>query len=153
MRVAPLLLLLIVACSTARPAIDAEHEVRGAERRWLDLYEHRDAEGMETILADDFVITYPDGAVQRKADVVAAMRRGAGKPAPRFVTEETVAHVYGDTVVLTGMVRTIRDGETVDVSRYTDTYVRRGGAWHVAASHLSRPAQVNSPRIAPGAKD
>ena len=129
-------LLLAIACSTI-PPVDAEREVRTTERRWLDLYEHRDAEGMEAILADGFVITYPDGTMQRKADVVAAMRRGAGKPSPRFVTEETAAHVYGDTVVLTGIVKTIRATGT-SASRYTDTYVRSGGKWQVAASHLSQ---------------
>jgi ketosteroid isomerase-like protein len=140
MRVAALLLLLAAACSAAHlPPADAEREVHAAERHWLDLYEQRDAVGMEAILADDFVITYPNGTMQRKADVVAAMRRGAGKPAPRFVTEGTVAHVHGETVVLTGIVKTIREGKPVDVSGYTDTYVRAGGVWRVAASHLSQP--------------
>ena len=114
--------------------------MRSTERRWLDIYERRDAAAMEAILDDDFVITYPNGAMQRKPDVVAAMHRGAGKPSPRFVTEETVAHVHGDTVVLTGIVKTIRTNGT-EASRYTDTYIRRAGAWRVAASHLSQGLQ------------
>ena len=132
-----LLLLLLASCATAPlPSADAEREVRSTERRWLDIYGQRDAAAMEAILEDDFVITFPNGSMQRKADVVALMRRGAGKASPRFVTEGTVVHVYGDTVILTGVVKTIRADRT-DASRYTDTYVRRGGVWRVAASHLS----------------
>jgi hypothetical protein len=50
------------------------------------------------------------------------------------------ARAYGDTVILLGRVVTeyVRDGKAVkEASRYTDTYVRRGGRWQVVASHLS----------------
>lgn len=144
MRFVAALLLLATACATApqlTPA-DAERDVRALERRWLDMYEQRDAAAMEPILTDDFVITYPNGNMQRKADVLAGLRRAAGngKPAPRFTTESTVVHVYGDTVVLTGTVTTSRPDRS-EASRYTDTYVWSDGRWRVAASHLSNSPQ------------
>jgi ketosteroid isomerase-like protein len=68
--------------------------------------------------------------------------RGAGKPSPAFTTDDVVARVYGDTVILTGRVVTRRkraDGTTSEsASRYTDTYVRRNGRWQVASSHLGK---------------
>ena len=118
----------------------AEEAVRKLERAWLDAYEQRDAKAMEAIVADDFIITFPQGRKQTKAQIVESMK----KPAPpgrseKFRTEETEARVFGDTVVLTGRVisETQRDGKSsTGQMLYTDTYVRRNGAWQVVASHL-----------------
>jgi uncharacterized protein (TIGR02246 family) len=130
----------------------AEAEVRKLEREWLDAYEKRDAAAMDRIVADDFTITFPNGAVQTKAQLMAGIKRPRkeGQPAPRFFTEDVRARAYGDTVVLIGKVVTevTRDGKAVrEESRYTDTYVKRGGRWQVVASHLSNvpPARKEPP--------
>lgn len=130
------------ALHAARAAIggtvpDLGAEVKKAEREWLDAYESRDAEAMKRIIADDFVIYFPDGNLQKKADIVRMMERGkaAGRPGGKFWTEESEARVYGDTVVLTGRVVS-QQGDSRDVSRYTDTWVRRDGKWQVVTSHL-----------------
>jgi ketosteroid isomerase-like protein len=120
----------------------AEQEVRRLERAWLDAYEQADAKAMDAIVADDFEITFPNGEAQSKPQLMEQIRkpRGASAPALKFHTEDVRAHAYGDTVVLRGLVVTEyrREGQPVrDQSRYTDTYVRRGGRWQVVASHLS----------------
>jgi ketosteroid isomerase-like protein len=117
-----------------RPA-DPVAEVRALEREWLDAYEKRDADAMKRIVADDFTIYFEDGSVQTKADILAMISRGAGKPGPAFFTEDVQARAYGDTVVLTGRVVEAKSG---NASRYTDTYVRRDGRWQVVASHLGK---------------
>ena len=136
-----LLTFSLLNCATSAPtnSLDAEQQVRAAERRWLDAYEQRDPVAMREILADDFVITYPGGEMQSKTDVVTMIerQRAADRPSPRFRTEEVKAHVYGDTVILTGNVVTIPGSGEEEVSRYTDTWVRVGGQWRVATSHLS----------------
>src|SRR5215212_9431530 len=107
----------------------AEEAVRKLERAWLDAYEQNDASAMEAIVADDFIITFPEGRKQTKAQVVASQKR----PQPpgssiKFRTEETQARVFGDTVVLTGRVisELQREGKSsTDQMLYTDTYVRR----------------------------
>jgi uncharacterized protein (TIGR02246 family) len=144
------LLLFIVACcglSAAQEAggpkpTKAEEEVRQLERQWLDAYEQNNAEAMDRIVADDFMITFPNGAMQTKPQLMAMIRtpRRASQPAMRFYTEDVRSRAYGETVVLTGKVVTesVRDGQTArELARYTDTYVRRGGRWQVVASHLS----------------
>ncbi len=85
---------------------------------------------MEAILADGFTITYGDGSVQTKADVVAAMRRST--KGPHFYTEDVTARVRPGVVVLSGRVKSDRSDD-----RYTDTYVYERGTWRVFASHLS----------------
>jgi uncharacterized protein (TIGR02246 family) len=122
---------------------DAIQDVRRLERQWLDAYEQRDPVAMKRIVADDFSIVFPDGSGQTKADILSFLERSRAskKPGPRFTTEEVQARAYGDTVILSGRVIThnkLPDGtERREVSRYTDTYVRRKGQWQVVASHLS----------------
>jgi len=125
--------------STVRSNV--EQELRQLERAWLDAYEKFDAEAMDRIVADDFVITFPNGGMQTKAQLM-KMVRGPRPPggAPRLFTEETQARVYGNTVILRGRVvsEMQKDGQPQrEESRYTDTYVQTNGRWQVVASHLS----------------
>ena len=148
-RVIALLLFVVAACgvSDARQASapqlsKAEEEVRRLERQWLDAYEQNDAEAMERIVADDFVITFPNGGMQTKPQLMKMIKapRQPGQPRMKFRTEGVQSRAYGDTVILIGRVISEyeRDGKPVrEQSRYTDTYVRSRGRWQVVASHLS----------------
>jgi uncharacterized protein (TIGR02246 family) len=127
-------------------ASKAEQEVRKLERAWLDAYEQHDAKAMDAIVADDFTITFPDGSMQTKSQILDAIKapHNPASPSLKFYTEDVQSRVYGETVILVGRVVTeyLRDGKTVkEQSRYTDTYVKRGGRWQVVASHLSNVAQ------------
>lgn len=119
----------------------AEQEVRQLERRWLDAYEQYDSQTMNTIVADEFVITFPNGSRQNKSELMAMIKNpNKSGPAMRFYTEDVKSRAIGDTVILRGTVVTEyeRDGKAVkEQSRYTDTYVKRNGRWQVVASHLS----------------
>ena len=92
--------------------------------------------------------------------MVRAPRRTPG-PGMRYSTEDVRSRAYGETVILVGKVITEyeRDGKKIrEQSRYTDTYVRRGGRWQVVASHLSnieeakkhREEEAAPPEQAPG---
>lgn len=126
---------------------NAEQEVRQLERAWLDAYEKYDADAMERIVADDFVITFPNGKMQTKPQLLTMIRRPrpAAAPTKRFFTEDVQARVYGEMVILRGRVieESEKDGQPLrEESRYTDVYVRTNGRWQVVASHLSAlPAQ------------
>jgi uncharacterized protein (TIGR02246 family) len=132
--------LLICVCASAQN--QAAQEVRKLERAWLDAYEQRDAKAMNEIVADDFTITFPDGSMQAKPQIISSLNaeRSSNQPPLKFYTEDVQARVYGETVVLIGRVTTEwqQNGKTMkEQNRYTDTYVRRGGRWQVVASHLS----------------
>ena len=156
-RVVTLVMLSVTSCGAllARPAQQpklsgAEEEVRRLERQWLDAYEQNDAEAMERIVADDFTITFPNGGMQTKPQLMAMVKapRRAGQPRMKFHTDGVQSRAYGDTVILVGRVTTEyeRDGKPVkEQSRYTDTYVRRGGRWQVVASHLSNIEEPKKP--------
>ena len=127
----------------------AEQEVRKLEREWLDAYEKNDAEAMERIVAEGFTITFPNGGVQTRAQLLEMIRAPRRGPAPKFYTEQVQSRAYGDTVILMGRVVaefTQPDGKTVrEVSRYTDTYIRLKGRWQVVASHLSNVEEPRRP--------
>lgn len=142
---------LAPAQQAQRPALTkAEEEVRKLERQWLDAYEQNNADAMDRIVADDFTITFPNGAIQTKPQLMGMIKapRRAAQPRMRFSTEDVQSRAYGDTVILIGRVITEyeRDGKTVkEQSRYTDTYVQRKGRWQVVASHLSNVEEPKKP--------
>ena len=134
-----------------RKLTKAEDEVRRLERRWLDAYEQNDPVAMDRIVADDFTITFPSGRIQTKPELMAIIKSPAraAQPRQKFYTDGVRSRAYGDTVViLIGRVTAEyeRDGKAFkEASRYTDTYVRRGGRWQVVASHLSNVEEPKEP--------
>ena len=156
-RVIVLVLLTVAPCAVSpaqqaqQPKLTkAEEEVRKLEREWLDAYEQNDGGAMDRIVADDFTITFPNGAVQTKPQLMAMVKspRRAGQPRMKFHTEDVRSRAYGGTVILIGRVVTEyeRDGKAVrEQSRYTDMYVLRDGRWQVVASHLSNVEEAKRP--------
>ena len=139
-----LILIVLTACvGLASTPDDAVQEVQKLERAWLDAYEQLDEKAMNSIVADDFTITFPNGSMQTKAQIMASLKRprSSDRPTMKFHTEEVQGRAYGDTVILSGRVVTEyqRDGQTTskEEQRYTDTYVKLKGRWQVVASHLS----------------
>jgi uncharacterized protein (TIGR02246 family) len=143
--------VLTLAQQAQQPRLTkAEEEVRKLERLWLDAYEQHDPEAMDRIVADDFTITFPNGAIQTKPQLIAMVKspRRPAQPRMKFSTEDVQSRAYGDTVILMGRVITEyeREGKPVkEQSRYTDTYVQRKGRWQVVASHLSNVEEAKKP--------
>lgn len=139
-------LILILTFSYVTAQNNSEREVRQLERAWLDAYEQHDSKAMDAIVADDFTITFTNGAVQTKPQIINSLKaaRNRSGSSSKFRTEEVQARVYGDTVILIGRVITEwqQNGQArQEQNRYTDTYVKRGGRWQVVASHLSNVPQ------------
>ena len=136
---------VLLLAATTLPAIQAigqgqpEQEVKKVERQWLDAYEKHDAAAMDKIVANDWTGTFPDGSVQTKESVMKLVMhpRPPEMPGPKFSSEDVKAKVYGDTVILTGRIITEWPSGSRQQARYTDTYVKRNGAWQVVASHMS----------------
>ncbi len=136
-----LAMLYVIALDASAQTSDAEKNVLKLERAWLDAYEKHDTAAMKTIVADDFVITFPDGSRQTKPQILTMIAAPLNaENANKITTTDVSLRRYGDTIILTGIVATeyTRVGKPVkELSSYTDTYVRRNGRWQVVASHLS----------------
>ena len=137
---APIITLFASITIYAQPKPNVQHdEVRKLERAWLDAYEKKDVAAMNAIVADDFTITFTDGSMQTKPQIMESLKRPGGTSS-KFTTENVRSRSYGDTVILIGVVISewTENGEKkTDRQRYTDTYVKRNGKWQVVASHLS----------------
>jgi len=140
-----LVVLIVGFTMHAQPKTNTDRsqdEVRKLERAWLDAYEKKDVDAMNAIVADDFTITFGDGSMQTKPQIIDSLKRPGGS-SMKFFTENVQSRSYGNTVVFVGIVVSewMQNGEKKsDKSRYTDTYVRRNGRWQVVASHLSNVA-------------
>jgi len=86
---------------------------------------------------DNFWVVMPDGSVQTKKDRISAM--AAAKNAPASNSElsgappkEEKVNAYGSTVVVS-WIEAIRGKD----ARFSETWVKDGGTWKVAAAHVS----------------
>jgi hypothetical protein len=86
---------------------------------------------------DNFWVVMPDGSVHTKKDRMAAM--AAAKNAPASGSElsgapprEEKVNAYGSTVVVS-WIEAIRGKD----ARFSETWVKDGGTWKVAAAHVS----------------
>lgn len=86
---------------------------------------------------DNFWVVMPDGSVQTKKDRMAAM--AAAKNAPASSRElsgapprEEKVNAYGSAVVVS-WIEAIRGKD----ARFSETWVKDGGTWKVAAAHVS----------------
>ena len=141
--IATLIALLTTApCAPARA--DAEAELARAETEWLAAYTLNDRDAMSEFLANGFTITFPDGRVDTRQNIIDSMDpERAGVPPEEgretHYTRDREIRLLGDTAILTGVyVAPSNDSDRPDLEwRYTDTWMRIDGRWRVVASGLA----------------
>jgi hypothetical protein len=147
-----------IAKETVNPtAIEAE--VLRLEKAWADGGHRHDAESVRKILADDLIITYPDGNTGTKASELSDIESGAITMDAWDVSDTKVTVMGADAAVITGR-GVIKNGKykdpktkkSIDISgeyRFTDVYARRNGQWLAVASQstkIANPAPAASPQ-------
>jgi len=104
-------------------------EVTSLNRKWMQAYVDRDAEFLERHLAEDYVSSFPDGAVLDKTSEIQALKSGA-VTISAMQPREMKVRVYGEVAVITGQ-STIRarvgDKEEIGEYRFTDVWARSAG--------------------------
>ncbi len=115
----PIFLLILLTFCYATAQNTAEQEVRKLERAWLDAYEQRDEKAMSAIVADDFLIVFPDGSTQNKSQLIESLKKliTIARVSARFYTEDVQAQVSGDKVILSGRVVTELKREGAPMSK------------------------------------
>ena len=108
------------------------------DERW-EAYEEKDLKALRRILAEDFTVTFEDGLFFNKAQVLLMVEhRPEGEE--EHILEDAKVRIYGATAIITGRYLheyENKDQPTVRAMRYTDTYVKRGRRWYLAASQFS----------------
>ena len=110
------------------------------EQMWDAAFHNHDPKFIETLLADEFVVTYGDGARGDKAKEL-SLALDFNQQVDSSDLDEFIVKVYGNTAVvwftqhLVGPVK----GKPVAVSyRYVDVWVNREGKWKCVASQSTR---------------
>ena len=114
------------------------------EQRWNAAFYRRDVKFIETLLADEFVATYDDGARGDKAKEL-ALAAEFNQQVESAVPEDFAVKVYRDTAVVWFTLRLvgIRQGQRSELAlRYTDVWIVRDGRWQCVSSQSTR---VSSP--------
>jgi len=136
--------LAIPTTSSAQTTHDADvHELERLETVWNEAHERGDADALEKLWADDMEVAVPKMPVLTRADAVKFARSGR----MRFLsyrTSDIRVRVYGNAAVVTGRLQRTRSMNGQEISddwRFTKTYVREVGQWHVVSFHASEAAQ------------
>lgn len=122
---------------------EAEAQVHQLGQRWADAERRGDAEALEPLLADDFVLVGPLGFVLDKRQFLGSRLSGDLRHAS-FAWEDVNVRVHGDTAVAVGTQAQQSTYQGRDASgrfRVTQLAVRRDGTWVLASMHLSPIAQ------------
>jgi ketosteroid isomerase-like protein len=112
---------------TARTLIALEND-------WAHGVVRRDTALFQRMLDPKFVYT-EDAAVMGKADVIKSIRDG--DRVDRASNSDMLVHDFGGTAVVTGILRLEGRSSTGAFDRryrFTDTWMRRGGAWRIVAA-------------------
>jgi ketosteroid isomerase-like protein len=119
---------------SAKPA-DASAELMKLEHDMLAALLKKDAAAFGKHFADDAVLTTPDGAVQTKAQLMGDVKSGALVLEASTISDMKVK-VHGDAAVVSYITTDKGKYKGQDISgrfRWTDVFVRQGGAWRLVA--------------------
>lgn len=129
-----------------------ETELKRIEADWPKAYKTKDAAAVKRFLADDLVLTYPDGSTGTK-DVEVQMAEAGSVTYDSWdmleskvtVLDADAAFITGRSVVKNGKLKDPKSQQTIDISgdyRFLDVYAKRNGTWQVVASQVT---QVKTP--------
>jgi ketosteroid isomerase-like protein len=120
-----------------------EGQILALENAWNQAELQHDPAALKLILADDFVITEPDGTIQNRQQHFDFMK-DKSYHYDLLVSEDFRIKVYGDAGIVTGTYheKAKYKGKQFDRrGRFTDTWVKSNGSWRCVASHDSLPAR------------
>ena len=110
------------------------------EQKWDVAFRNRDATFIETLLADDFVVTYEDGTRGDKTKEL-SLAANFNQQIDSSTQDEFIIKVYGNTAVVWFTLHLLGpvNGNPVAITyRYVDVWVNRDGVWKCVASQSTR---------------
>jgi ketosteroid isomerase-like protein len=134
---------LTASFSIAQQKSDAGSKVLVLESKWNDAYKRGDIVAMNSLLADEFIITVEDGHTFSKAGYIAQLGGGTTLVELSEMADLKV-RVHGNAAVVTGAYHekgTIKGKPYEYHDRFTDVWMNIDGRWQVIASHYSIPVQ------------
>ncbi len=140
------------AASNAPVASDDATTVARLDDEFQAAVKANDADTIDRILADDFVLVTGSGKVFNKQQSLEEARTRSTVYERQDESDKTV-RVWGDTAVVTAKlwIKGIRDGNPIDVKLwFSDTYVRTSVGWRYVFGQASLPLTSAQPASTSG---
>ena len=118
------------------PSGTVEQTLIELERGWNAAFYDKDVAFLENVLADEFIVTYDDGARGDKAREL-GLAESFNQRIVSATQDDFTVRVYGDTAVVWFTLRVVgmRQGQEAELTlRYTDVWVLRDDRWQCVAS-------------------
>jgi hypothetical protein len=117
---------------------NVEQELKRLEDEWLNSYLRGDKQTFDRVVADDFTRTDESGKFATKAEERALVQAPPASVNASLTNGDMQVRVYGKAAIVTGRIVSKVQGSLNFQSRFTDTFIERGGRWQVVARHYSR---------------
>ena len=114
-------------------------QVLALEKKWNEVYKRGDIAVMDSLLADDFIITVEDGSTFSKPGYIAQNGNSSVQVEISEMSDLQV-RMHGNTGVVTGAYyeKGIEKGKPYEYrDRLTDVWMNTNGRWRLIASHYS----------------
>jgi ketosteroid isomerase-like protein len=136
-----LVLSTLTVAGAQDQAVQSDQEIlTQLERDWDAAFHRKDVRFIETILADEFMVTYGDGSRGDKAKEL-ALAAEFNQQIDSSTLDEFIVKIYGDTAVV-GFTQHLvgpSQGRRLELSfRYLDVFVLRDGKWQCVASQSTK---------------
>jgi uncharacterized protein (TIGR02246 family) len=139
MKVACFLAVAMLAQPAIAAPADDEREVRKVEAALCDALRTGDAAAIAELEDETYTLTNSKSEVTTRADDIADAKKGVRYD--EFRNHDQKVRLYADAAIVLG-VTSVKgtSGEKPFAAdfQFTDTYVRRGDGWKIAASHATR---------------
>jgi ketosteroid isomerase-like protein len=149
-----LTLIAVLPLSTAiklnaSPEEDAK-AVAALDTKYQAAVKANDAQTMDQILADDFILVTGRGAVFSRADLLDSARKKEATYERQDEEPGTqTVRVWGNTIVVTALlwVKSVQGGKPADYKLwFSDTYVRTPTGWRYVFGQASLPLPKAEPK-------
>jgi uncharacterized protein (TIGR02246 family) len=125
----------LAGAQTRSAPVPEEKAVRDAEARWVDALEHRDGAALQALLDEDFVDVTWKGEVRDRGAAIAALS-APGRPAmTQSLQDLRVRFAVPAVAIVTGVNAVSSESPEFSARiRFTDVFVKRGGAWRALSA-------------------
>jgi len=117
-------------------------QIVGLENKWNAAYQRGDVAAMDSLLADDFIITVEDGSTFSKPGYIAHNGNSTVRVEISDMSDLKV-RMHSKTAVVTGAYheKGTEKGKAYEYrDRFTDVWMINDGRWQLIVSHYSIPA-------------
>ena len=117
-----------------------QEELLKLENEFARAVASNDADALDGLLADDWIIVDPDGSIIDKARFLGVVRSGALSH-ELIESADLTVRLYGNTAVVTGLTTTkgkFMGQDFASCERATDIFVKQTGCWQCVFTQLTR---------------